>query len=110
MEYLLLIYSPEKDLEKRSPADYAALNAEYMKLHGRPQGERPLQGRQPAPADLDGDDRAPPQRKGPEDGRPVRRDEGAARRLLPRGGEGPRRGARARGPASPRPASSAPID
>jgi len=49
MEYLLLIYSPEKELEKRSPADYAALNAEYgkftadLKEKGHFKGGNPLQ-------------------------------------------------------------------
>ena len=49
MEYLLLIYSPEKELEKRSPADYAALSAEYgrftadLKEKGHYKGGNPLQ-------------------------------------------------------------------
>ena len=29
MEYLLLIYSPEKEMEKKTPADYQALSDEY---------------------------------------------------------------------------------
>jgi hypothetical protein len=49
MEYLLLIYSPEKELEKRTPADYKALSEEYGRFtaditqKGHYKGGNPLQ-------------------------------------------------------------------
>lgn len=36
MEYLLLIYSPEKEMEKKTPADYKALSDEYGPEAGLP--------------------------------------------------------------------------
>lgn len=49
MEYLLLIYSEEKELEKKSPADYQALSEEYGRYtegitrSGNFKGGNPLQ-------------------------------------------------------------------
>ncbi|MFI5119619.1 MAG: YciI family protein [Thermoanaerobaculia bacterium] len=49
MEYLLLIYSEEKELEKKSPADYQALSEEYGRYtqeitqNGNFKGGNPLQ-------------------------------------------------------------------
>ena len=49
MEYLLLIYSPEKDFEKKTPAEYKALSDEYgkftesIKKSGNYKGGNPLQ-------------------------------------------------------------------
>ena len=62
-------------------------------LHRVDPRERQLRGRRRAAADLDRDDRPHPRRQDARHRRPVRRDEGAARRLLPGRCEGHGRGA-----------------
>ncbi len=91
MEYILLIYSSEADGKKRPQAENQQIYQEYMSFRG-PHEERQEQGRQSARADDDGYYRSRAQRQDHGDGRAVRRDQGAARRILPRRGEGYRRG------------------
>src|SRR5207253_3062582 len=65
--------------------------------HGRPPRERRVRRRQPAAAGADGGDGPRSRRGAARDGRAVRRDEGAARRLLPDRRRVARRGARVGG-------------
>ena len=92
MKYLCLIYDEEKKMAGMSKSEGDAFMGEYGAYHRVGQGERPLPGRQPAPAGPHRDHDPQPQRQGVDDRRSVRRDQGTARRLLPDRSQGSQRG------------------
>ena len=67
------------------------LHGRILRLYGRDPEERPVPGRGGAPARSHSHDRADPQRQGVDDGRSIRRDQGAAGRVLLHRSEGPER-------------------
>ncbi|PYP98096.1 MAG: RNA polymerase subunit sigma-24 [Gemmatimonadetes bacterium] len=82
------------------PNRHAKGHGRVQRVHREHQEERQLRGRGGAAAHEDREVRTSPQRQDFDDGRPVRRDERAARRLLSHQGEGPER-RRASGVADP---------
>ena len=97
MRYALLICTDESPTPRSSPDEAEARMAEYMAF-GEEMGARGvLKGGERLPPDDRRDDRAGARRRGPHLRRPVRRDQGADRRLLRRRLQGPRRGDRGRG-------------
>ena len=81
--YMLLIYDDEKAWESAPPQDGAEVMQAYYDFYGGGRlGRRGPAQRRP-PAGGDGHDRPGPGRGAPADRRAVRRDQGAARRVLP---------------------------
>src|SRR5262249_54438226 len=73
------------------------------RLHRGDPGERPPHRLERSPADADGPHHSGPWQQDHRHGRPIRRNQGADRRLLPRRGQGHGRGVRAGREISPRP-------
>ena len=91
MQYLLLIYGQEPS--EAAPDDLmAAEYQEYGEFTAFLRAQERDARRRGAGADVDGDHRPGRRRQDAGDGRPVRRDEGGARRLLPGRGGRSRRG------------------
>ena len=97
MRYLLMIYSRETDWAALSEEEKGKLYHDYMTFTEDIRKSGHYVGGNPLAADLDGHDRPRAQRQERLDGRPLRRDSGTARRLLPRRGERSRRSVGARG-------------
>ena len=101
MKFLALIYNDEpctRTRRRRTSRRCSQAHGEF----GQAAGEAGVFARRRGPAaDRDGDDGARARRRAHAHRRPVRRDQGAARRLLPARVQGPRRGARL-GRADPR--------
>ena len=94
MRYALLIAYDETTDAAMSPEEGQAQMAAYMAFQEKA-GSAILSRRAPA-RDQRRHHRPRPQRRGPHLRRPLRRDQGADRRLLPGRGQGPRRGHRHR--------------
>ena len=97
MKYLCLIYDEEKKLAAMPQSESDAFMGEYFAFTEGIQQERPLPRRRGAAAGPDRHDGPDPERQGLHHRRAVRRDQGAARRLLPDRGQGPERGDPGRG-------------
>ena len=88
MRFMFTIYHDETVLDAMPESELQALVDGAHRLQQRAQAERPLRrvGRATAPSDRP--DHPGPRWPGLNDRRPLRRDEGAARRILPHRGEG----------------------
>ena len=97
MKYLLTIYDDESMWSDAQPGDVNQMMDGYRKFGEEVHGNGRVRRRRGAGVHLHRDDRARQGRGAPRHRRPVRGDEGAARRLLPARLQGPRRGDRVRG-------------
>ena len=93
MQYAILIYDEEPRTVARTaePARSSPSHGGLQRLHADVTDTRRVRGRRGAPADHDGDHGPGHGRPDDHDRRPVRRDQGGARRLLPRRGRRSRR-------------------
>ena len=92
MKYLCLVYYDEKKLEALSKSEYDALMDEVLAYREALRKSGHYISSDGLESVRDGHDRADPERQGVHDRRPVRRDEGAARRVHAHRGPGPERG------------------
>jgi hypothetical protein len=92
MKYLLLAYHEEKKWGALSKSKQDAIMSECCPYDEALPEERSLDRHGGPPADSDGHDHAGPERHGPHHRRSLRRDEGAAGRVLPHQRQGPERG------------------
>ena len=97
MKYLLTIYDDESMWSDVQPGDVNAMMDGYRKFGEEVHGNGAFVAGEALESDLHRDDGARQGRRAPRHRRPVRRDQGAARRLLPARLQGPRRGDRVRG-------------
>ena len=94
MQYLLLIYDDEQTWAGMSDDERGQVMQEYFAYTEELSKSGKMVERQRAPADADREDRPCRERREGRHRRPLRRDEGAARRVLPRRGRQRGRGAR----------------
>ena len=82
MQYLLMIHSDEKAMQAATPDQNGARLAAYGAYIKAMADAGREQGRPAAPSELDGDHGPGQERQDLSAERPLRRDQGAARRLL----------------------------
>ncbi len=86
MQYLCLIYEDEKEWQKLPPAETETILRRIPGVHRVDEESGNYLGGNALAADEYGDDRSRAQGQGRDDRRPVRGNQGTARRLLPAAG------------------------